>query len=182
MVAMASDEARNLIGCCGLYCGLCSKYQSKAPSRCLGCRIGEQHSWCSIWNCCVKKHVFDTCAECGSVFGCPIFLRRKVADWVPAASTLRQIAEAGLESVLKEQEERRALLEDLLQSYNEGRSMSLYCKACARMPIDLINKATEEAKKEIVSRETGEPDTKSKAKALGSAIRNAASGAGIDLK
>jgi len=30
------EEERNLIGCCGIFCGLCTKYQSKAPSRCIG--------------------------------------------------------------------------------------------------------------------------------------------------
>ena len=30
---MKNNEAKDLIGCCGLYCGLCAKYQLKAPSR-----------------------------------------------------------------------------------------------------------------------------------------------------
>jgi hypothetical protein len=33
-----SKQNKNLVGCCGIYCGLCTKYQSKAPSRCIGCR------------------------------------------------------------------------------------------------------------------------------------------------
>ena len=117
---MKNNEAKNLIGCCGIYCTLCNKYQSKAPSRCIGCKLGEQHSWCSIWNCCTKKHGFETCAECSEIFDCPIFLRRKVAEWTPAADNLRQIKEVGLENLLKEQKERQTLVEELLQNYNEG--------------------------------------------------------------
>ena len=107
---MKNNQARNLIGCCGLYCGLCNKYQSKAPSRCIGCKLGEQHSWCSIWNCCVKKHGFETCTECSQIFDCAIFVRRKVAEWIPAADNLRQIKEVGLENWLEEQKERHTLV------------------------------------------------------------------------
>ena len=169
---MENNKAKNLIGCCGLYCGLCTKYQSKAPSRCIGCKLGEQHSWCSIWNCCVKKHGFDICTECSKIFNCAIFLRRKVAEWTPAVDNLRQIKEDGLENWLEEQKERQALVEELLQNYNEGRSMSFYCKSCTRMPINMINEAMKEAKNRIVSEKIDNSDLKSKAKILKSTIKD----------
>jgi hypothetical protein len=118
---MKNSEAKNLVGCCGLYCGLCNKYQSTAPSRCIGCKPGEQHSWCSIWNCCVKKRGFETCSECSEIFNCTIFIRRKVAEWIPAADNLYQIANTGLEHWQKEQQKRQNLVEELLHNYNEGR-------------------------------------------------------------
>jgi hypothetical protein len=178
---MNNSETNDLIGCCGLYCGLCSKYQSKAPSRCIGCGSGEQHSWCSIWNCCVKKHGFENCAECGSVFGCEIFLRRRVADWIPAVRNLRRIREYGLEDLLREQRERQALLEELLRDYNEGRSMSFYCKACARMPIGSIGKAIAEAKERIADKGTDGSDLRSKARILKATIKDLALEGNIDL-
>ena len=116
---MQDNEAKNLIGCCGLYCGLCSKYQSKAPGRCIGCKFGEQHLWCSIWNCCVKN--------------------------------------------------------------NEGRSMSFYCKACARMSIELINEAVKEAKKRIISEKVDKSDVKSKAKILKSIIKDIALASNVNM-
>ena len=178
---MNNNEAKNLIGCCGLYCGLCNKYQSKAPSRCIGCKLGEQHSWCSIWNCCVKKHGFETCTECSEIFDCAIFLRRKVAEWIPAADNLRQIKEVGLENMLKEQQERHALVEELLQNYNEGRSMSFYCKVCSRMPIELINKTIKEGKEKLISGKVNEADMKSKAKILKVIIKELALKANVNL-
>lgn len=179
---MKGSKAKDLVGCCGLYCGLCNKFQSKAPSRCVGCRLGEQHSWCSIWNCCVKKHGFDTCAECGEMFACPIFVRRKVIEWVPAADNLRQIKESGLERWLREQEERQALLEELLQNYNEGRSMSFYCKVCSRMPVDLINRAIEEAGEELAAeRIIGKSNMKARARVLKEVIKDLALQTGVDL-
>jgi len=178
---MKNSEAKSLIGCCGLYCGLCNKYQSKAPSRCIGCKLGEQHSWCSIWNCCVKKHGFETCIECEDVFRCEIFLRRKVAEWIPAVDNLRQIIEFGLENWLKEQKERQALVEELLGNYNEGRSMSFYCKACARMPINLIYDAVKKSNKKIVSEEIDKSDIKAKAKILKAVVKNLALKTNVDL-
>jgi hypothetical protein len=178
---MKNYKAKNLVGCCGLFCGLCSKYQSKAPSRCIGCKLGEQHSWCSIWNCGVKKHGYETCTECKDIFNCTIFTRRKVAQWIPAADNLRQIKEAGLDSWLKEQRDRQALLEELLDNYNEGRSMSLYCKVCARMPIDLINKSIEQAKKKLAGKKVDNSDKKSKARILKTVMQDFASQVNIDL-
>jgi hypothetical protein len=161
---MKRNKAMQLAGCCGLYCGLCGKYQSKSPSRCIGCRQGEQHSWCSIWNCCVKKHGFETCTECGELFECAIFKRRKVPEWVPAAENLNQIKERGLENWLNEQKERQALLEGMLHDFNEGRSMSLYCKAASRMPTDSIRAAIKEAKEKMAREKIDKSDLKSKAR------------------
>jgi hypothetical protein len=171
---MKNNEAKSLIGCCGLYCGLCNKYQSKAPSRCVGCRLGEQHSWCSIWNCCVKKHGFETCTECEEVFNCEIFLRRNVVQWIPAFDNLRRIKESGMKNWLKEQKKRQALVEKLLGNYNEGRSMSFFCKACARMPINLIYEAVKESNKKVVSEKIDRSDVKTKAKMLKSVINDKA--------
>ena len=178
---MQNNVARSLIGCCGLYCGLCNKYQSKAPSRCIGCKLGEQHSWCSIWNCSVKKHGFETCIECSEVFNCEIFLRRKVTNWIPAIDNLRQIKEFGIENWLNEQKERQALVVELLSNYNEGRSMSFFCKACARMPINLIHDSVKESNKKIVIDEINKSDKKAKARILKSIIKEKATKYNINM-
>lgn len=178
---MKTQEAKNLIGCCGTYCGLCSKYQSKAPSRCIGCKLGEQHSWCSIWNCCVKKHEFETCTECSEIFKCAIFKRRKVEEWPASADNLRLIKKDGLDNWLKEQQKRQTLLESLLQSYNEGRSMSFYCKACKLMSLNLINEALKKTKNKITSEKVDKSDIKTKSKILKSTIKDIAAKSKINL-
>jgi hypothetical protein len=176
-----NNEAENLIGCCGLYCGLCNKYQSQAPSRCIGCKLGEQHAWCSIWKCCEKKQGFETCAECGEIFDCAIFLRRKVAEWTPAADNLRHMKEVGLTQWLQEQQERQTLVEELLQDFNEGRSMSFYCKACSRMPIGLLNKAIQGAKEKLELGKADAMDMRSRAKIVKAMITDLALEAHIKL-
>lgn len=162
---------KDLIGACGLFCGLCAKYQSKAKSRCIGCKQGEQHSWYSIWNCCVMNHGFETCVECNKIFDCEIFIRRKVAEWIPASDNLRQIKENGLETWLLEQNERQALLELLLEDYNEGRSMNFFCKICAGMPPYLINKALEEAKEKLADDKIDKSEMKLKAKVFKTIVK-----------
>jgi hypothetical protein len=106
------------------------------------------------------------------VFNCAIFTRRKVAEWIPAADNLRQIKKIGLENWLRGQRERQRLVEELLENYNEGRSMSLYCRACARMPIELINSAITQAKKKLASKQVDEFDLKAKAKILKAIIKD----------
>jgi hypothetical protein len=175
------NEAKKLIGCCGLYCGLCNKYQSQAPSRCLGCKVGEQHVWCSIWNCCEKKHGFETCAECSEIFNCAIFLRRKVAEWIPAADNLRLIKEVGLKQWLQEQKQRQTIVEELLHNFNEGRSMTFYCKACSRMPIEMIKGAIQGAQEKLQLEKADAIDIKSRAKIVRGMITDLALEAHVNL-
>jgi len=75
---------------------------------------------------------------------------------------------------LKEQRERRLLVEHLLAHYNEGRSMSFYCAACALMPPDLMLTGM------LASKQVDGSDPK--AKTMKSLVQGLASKADIDLK
>ena len=186
---MTMLEEKHLAGVCGLYCGLCPRYQSKAPSRCLSCHLGEQHSYCSVYRCCVTKRGLFTCADCDE-YACERLLRvlgveeglDSFISHKPALPNLNRIREAGLETYLEEQRERRLLAEHLLANYNEGRSMSFYCVACALMPPDLICQAISEMETMLASKQVDDSNLKAKAKAMRSSIQGLASQAGIDLK
>ena len=122
-------EEIDLAGPCGIFCGLCTKYQSKAPSRCLGCRIGEQHSWCSFYRCCVMKKGLTFCTE-REEYPCDRFPKRGWGtDHISqvALDSLNTIKNTGIDPWLKEQKERRLAVEELLDNYNDGRSMTFYC-------------------------------------------------------
>jgi hypothetical protein len=182
-------EERVLAGVCGLYCGLCPRYQSKAQSRCLGCQLGEQHAYCSVYRCCVTRRGLFTCADCDEV-PCERLLRvlgveeglDSFISHKPALPNLNRIREVGLETYLGEQRERRLLAEHLLANYNEGRSMSFYCVACALMPPDLIRRAVGEMEGMLASGQVDGSNLKAKAKAMRSSIQGLASQAGVDLK
>jgi hypothetical protein len=182
-------EERDFAGCCGLYCGLCPWFQSKAPSRCLGCQIGDQHSYCSVYRCCVTRRGLFTCADCdeyacdrltrvlGVEEGLDSFISHK-----PALLNLKRITQVGLEIYLEEQRERRLLVEYLLTNYNEGRSMSFYCRACALMPPELIRQAIDDMKGLLATKQVDRSDLRAKAKAMRTTGQELASRSAIDLK
>jgi hypothetical protein len=182
---MAIEQEKNLAGCCGIYCGLCPRHQSKAASRCPGCKILSQTISCKLYNCCFKKNGFATCAECGdfpceryeNFFDFDSFVSHKVC-----LPNLQQVKQVGLRKWLTEQSKRRRAVENLLANFNEGRSMSFFCLATALMPPEKLKQAVTEAKKQIKRDKLGESDIKAKAKVVRSAIEDVASQSGISLK
>jgi hypothetical protein len=182
-------EEKHLAGCCGLYCGLCPRFQSKAPSRCLSCHLGEQHSYCSVYRCCVTKRGLFTCADCDE-YPCERLLRvlgveeglDSFISHKPALPNLDRLREVGLEIYLGEQRERLLLVEQLLADYNEGRSMTFYCAACALMPPDLVRQTIGEMERLLTSQQVNDLDLKAKARAMKSLVRELASNSDIDLK
>ena len=100
----------------------------------------------------------------------------------PALPNLDRIREVGLEIYLGEQKERRLLVEQFLANYNEGRSMSFFCAACALMPPALIRQAIGEMEGMLAGGQVDGSNLKAKAKAMRSSVRGLASRADIDLK
>ncbi len=132
----------------------------------------------------MKKYGFETCAECRE-YPCERYKRRLAkypADLKTAQENLDELKESGLDNWLKGQRERRLLVENLLDNYNDGRSMSFYCKACVVLPVDVINNAIEEAREKFVSNKISDSDIKAKAKLVKSTIQDLALKSGIDLK
>jgi hypothetical protein len=74
------------------------------------------------------------------------------------------------------------LVEQLLANYNEGRSMSFYCRACALMPPGLIRQAMGEMEGMLANEQVDGSNLKAKAKAMRATIQNLAAQAGIDLE
>ena len=173
----------DLAGPCGIFCGLCTKYQSKASSRCLSCRIGEQHSWCSIYKCCVVKKGLTTCVECQE-YPCERYARR---DWGTdsmsrvAQDSMNTIKKTGMEPWLTEQKARRLVVQELLDNYNDGRSMTFYCTACTLMPVNLVNQAIAELKQRLCDNQIDDSDIKARAKTLRGIIQGLASKSDVDL-
>ncbi len=176
------------IACCGLDCGLCPVYYTKGPSRCPGCcgpEFHNKHPSCSIITCCVKKHNFETCAEC-TEFSCS-----KIDKWDKVDSfishrvslfNLRIIKEKGIEQFLTQQQKRIELLESMLENFNEGRSKSFYCIATALLPIKDIEKALESSIKRIKDENINSKNLKAKSKILKENLTKLAEDKSIELK
>lgn len=143
---MKNEENKkcNLIGCCGISCGLCPRYQSKAKSRCLGCGPDDHCNYCSIYKCCTTKHKFKTCADCKE-FPCDKFNKWFDKDsfvtHCKCHSNIQKIITIGIDDFLKEEEERKENLELMLEKYNPGRSMSFYCLASALIKPEFLKRA-----------------------------------------
>jgi hypothetical protein len=99
----------------------------------------------------------------------------------PCLPNLERIRQAGEESHLAEQRERRLLLEDLLARYNEGRSMSFYCTACTLLPLNVLRQATGEMEDLLSRGQVAGGDIKAQAKAMRSLLLELAQQAGVDL-
>lgn len=140
---------------------------------------------CKIYNCCVKKNGFVTCADCrdwpcdkfDGFFEWDSFVTHKVCR-----PNLERIKAVALREWFKEQGKKRAVLEKLLANYNDGRSRSFYCTATALMPIDLIKEAVNEANKIVADKKVTDSDVKARAKILRSIVQDSALKSGIDLK
>jgi len=179
-------EEKDYTGACGLYCGLCPRFQSSAASRCLGCQLGPQHDYCSVYRC-ARKRGYWTCAACAG-YPCERLLR-VVGDGVdsflshqPMLPNLDRIREATLEIHLQEQRERRLLAEQLISEYNEGRSMTFYCTAATLLRLAVLREALEEMEALLDSGQVDGADIKAKAKAMKALIQECADREGVSLK
>jgi hypothetical protein len=98
-------------------------------------------SYCGVYRCCVTRGRRESCAECSEA-PCPRLLRSlKVEEGLdgfmshrPAPANLERIREIGTDPYLAEQGVRLVLVEELLSGWNDGRSATLYCTACALLP------------------------------------------------
>ena len=144
-----SNKKYNLIGCCGISCGLCPRYQSKSKSRCLGCGPDDHCNYCSIYKCCTTKHEFETCADC-EAFPCDRFSKWFDKDSFvthkKCHSNLQNIKRVGIEDFLKDVEEKKDLLELMLERYNPGRSMSFYCLVSVLINTESLKSAINQIK------------------------------------
>ncbi len=176
------------IACCGLDCGLCPVYYTKGPSRCPGCCGSDffnKHPSCSIITCCVKKHDYETCAECDE-FPCSkidkwdkmdSFISHKVS-----LSNLELIQKEGIEKFVTQQKRRIELLNTMLEEFNEGRSKSIYCIGTALLQINDIENALQESKQKITEEKIHLDNVKAKSKILRNNLSKLAETKSIELR
>ena len=135
------------IGCCGIDCALCPRYYTKGSSACPGCGgpdFREKHPSCGILTCCVQKHGLEVCACCPE-FPCDRFEPQKInrdsfVTHQKIFANHDRIREKGLEHFLGLQAQRVHILQELLEYYDDGRSKSFFCLACALLPTEALGK------------------------------------------
>ena len=112
-------------------------------------------AYCGVYRC-VTKRGYLTCAQCPE-YPCTRLKRAlKIDDELDsflshrvALDNLDNIRKFGMDSFLSEQRERRLLARRLIEDYDAGRSMTLYCTACALLPTRVITQAIDRVEKQV---------------------------------
>lgn len=174
------------MGICGLSCQLCPQYHTHSKSRCEGCKSKSRMTLgCPFITCAIKKKAVEFCWECEDSLNCEKWRKHRDAgkrfDSFKCYQKLEEditfIQENGFEEYKKLQNIREAILKDMLNNYNEGRSKSYYCVAVTVLKI-------EELKQAVIRAEENSKglDIKRKSKVLHSILDEIAKQEGYFLK
>jgi hypothetical protein len=166
------------IGVCGLDCGLCPRYYTVGSSRCPGCAgpgFFDKHPSCSFITCCVKGKRFEVCAECPD-FPCSKFKSEeeyrqlKESPSYPPCTRLMPnmqfIKDHGINKFMEQQTKRMAMLETMIERFDDGRSKSFYCRAAALLDVTSLRGALAEADRKTQTEKVKQSDWKTKARIL----------------
>lgn len=134
MKGFARTETR--FSLCGLNCALCSMHLG---GYCPGCGGGAGNQSCAIAKCSLEHGGVQFCWECQE-YPCPRYEGFDDGDsFVPHRNRRQDIARArelGMESYLSQLEEKRAILDALLEGYNDGRRKTFFNTAVYLLPLE----------------------------------------------
>jgi len=144
-------------------------------------------TYCGVYRC-VTKRGYLTCAECPE-YPCTRLKRAlKIDDELDsflshrvALDNLDNIRKFGMDSFLSEQRERRLLARRLIEDYNAGRSMTLYCTACTLLPTRVIGQAIDRVERQTSAGEVDPDDRKALARMMRLELNDLARRLDIDL-
>ena len=121
---------------CGLNCCLCSMHLG---GYCPGCGGGAGNQSCAIARCSLEHGGISFCWAC-SEYPCSHYDGFDDGDsFVPHRNRQQDIAlarEVGLETYLAQLEEKRAILDELLAHYNDGRRKTFFHTAVYLLPLE----------------------------------------------
>lgn len=163
---------------CGLNCLLCPM---RLGEYCPGCGGGEGNQSCAIARCAMERGVGEFCTRCGR-FPCERLGKMAEYDsFVPHSRIFQDLEQAdrlGLESYLTQLEERRAILDQLLAGWNDGRRKSFYCLAVYLLELEDLRRAFAE----IQGAAPADKPVKEKALIAVEILKETAKAGGVTLK
>ena len=164
---------------CGLNCALCSMHLG---GYCPGCGGGAGNQSCAIAKCSLEHGGVQFCWECPE-YPCSRYDGFDDGDsFVPHRNRQQDIAlvrEVGLQTYLARLEEKRAILDELLAGYNDGRRKILFNTAVYLLPLEDLQSVMAA----LTSRpELAEQSVKERALATVELLQEAADLLGISLK
>ncbi len=121
---------------CGLNCALCSMHLG---GYCPGCGGGAGNQSCALAKCSLEHGGVPFCWECPE-YPCPRYDGFDDGDsFVPHQNRQQDIAQArgmDLDAYLAHLDAKRAILDDLLAHYNDGRRKTLFNTAVYLLPLE----------------------------------------------
>ena len=129
-------RAETRFSLCGLNCALCSM---RLGRYCPGCGGGAGNQSCALARCSLEHGGIQFCWECPE-YPCSRYEGFDDGDsFVPHRNRTQDIASArelGLEVYLERLEEKRTILDALLEGYNDGRRKTLFTTAVYLLPLE----------------------------------------------
>ncbi len=176
------------IAACGIDCCLCPMHHVWEGDGCPGCTApaspGRTGRWCAIARCAVRERGYETCADCPEL-PCQRLQGIDESDsFVTHRKTLENlfaIRTAGMSSFLSQQDDRLAVLRQMLAGFDDGRSKSLFCLASALLPVQDL-KDTVAMSRAQVNGAVVTDDRRSRALVLRTNLKEVAGSLGIDLR
>jgi hypothetical protein len=174
------------VGVCGLSCRLCPMHNTAAESRCAGCKSsGRMAVGCPFITCAVKKKGIEFCWQCTESGSCQKWKMHREAGkqydsfkcYQKLEADILFIREHGVEEFEQQQKTREALLKEMLQTFNDGRSKSYYCIAATVLEVDELQEVLEKAKEQ-----SKDMPLKEKSKIIHSLLENISSEKGYLLR
>lgn len=177
MKGFTREETR--FSLCGLNCALCSMHLG---GYCPGCGGGAGNQSCAIAKCSLEHGGIQFCWECPE-YPCSRYDGFDDGDsFVPHRNRQQDIAlarEVELDAYLTQLEEKRAVLDELLAGYNDGRRKTLFNMATYLLPIEDLRsvKAALDCRPELAKQ-----SVKERALVAVELLQEAADRLGISLK
>lgn len=163
---------------CGLNCLLCPM---KLGGYCPGCGGGEGNQSCAIARCAMERGVKEFCSRCGQ-FPCErLGIMMEYDSFLPHSRMIRDLERAeelGPAVYITQLEERRAILDRLLDGYNDGRRKGFYLLAVYLLESDNLRRAFDEIQASVPADST----VKEKSVTAVNILKKAAETDGVTLK
>ncbi len=144
------------VGICGLSCRLCPMYNTRAKSKCDGCKSESRMIvGCPFITCAIKRKGIEFCWECEENESCEKWRKHREAGkrfdsfkcYQKLEDNINFIQKNGVIKFEKIQKIKEKLLKKMLNEFNEGRSKNYYCIAVTVLDIEILKKALIKAKK-----------------------------------
>jgi hypothetical protein len=164
---------------CGLNCALCVMHLG---GHCPGCGGGPGNQSCTIARCSLEHGGVSFCWECPE-YPCSRYDDFDAYDsFVPHRNRKQDVARAkelGLESYLRELEEKRSILEELLAYWNDGRRKTFFDTAVYLLSLEELRSVMDglESQAQLM-----EQPVKNRALAAVALFQEAADRQGVSLK